>query len=246
MSCCSLRRVLLLLGCCVSSPVVAQSPDWARVDQSASWYGVFVEQPVGQRAALWFDGQWRRTGLGAMPQQLLLRPGLLMTVAPGVQLGGGYAWIATAPYGESPATTPSREHRVWQQLLLSHDAGALDLRHRFRWEQRWIAPVTEQGTDAWDWQQRARYMVRAQANLPGVRVLGRRVLAFGWEELLLPVGGGGAALSLTQNRIGAGLGVSVGPRERLELGYMNQWNALAARSTNEFNHTFTVSLIVTP
>ncbi len=237
---------LALAVCAHSSPALAQSSDWTRVDQSATWYGVFAERAIGQRGALWFDGQWRRMGIGQTPQQLLLRPGLLATIAPGVQIGGGYAWIASSPYGESPAEHPTREHRLWQQLFLSHRAGALDVRHRYRWEQRWIAPLVDDETGAWEWQQRARYMVRAQRAIPALRLNGSPLLGFAWDELFVPVGGGGASLRLTQNRLGAGIGVPLDAQRRIEVGYMNLWNSLASRSTNELNHTLTLSLVVTP
>ena len=69
------------------------------------------------------------------------------------------------------------------------------------------------------------------------------MLGFAWNELLLPMGHGDATLRVTQNRLGAGIGIPLDARQRLEVGYMNQWNALAARGVNEFNHTLTVSLV---
>jgi len=234
--------VLLYAPC-----AAAQAPDWRTVHQPATWYGMFVDQAITSRTALVFDGQWRRMGLGDRPQQLLLRPGILWTLSPGVRVGAGYAYIATAPYGEAPSNTPLREHRSWQQLLLTHRAGPLALTHRYRLEQRWIAPVlsdavTGQETHGrWGYQQRARYMVRAQGELPGPQVGGRHLVGFVWNELLLPFGHSDVLARLGQNRATAGIGVPMSTRQRIDVSYMNLWNPLTGARVNEVNHTLSLS-----
>lgn len=236
-------RVLALLSC--FGPLALNAQPWNTVQQGASWYGAFVDQALSERSALWFDAQWRRMGAVAEPQQLLIRPGVQFTLAPGVRVGGGYAYIATAPYGEAPIAQPLREHRVWQQLALSHRAGALTVSHRYRFEQRWLQSVVGDDLTPSQYQQRARYMVRAQGALPGVRVGDRAVLGFVWDELLMPIGHADATLRVTQNRLGGGIGVPVNATQRVEIGYMNLWNALPARRVNEVNHTLTLSWVFT-
>ena len=240
-----LRQLALLAVLLPLAPtrVMAQSP-WTTVQQAATWYGAFVDQAITDRTALWFDGQWRRLGLANEPQQLLLRPGVQRTLAPGVRVAAGYAYIATAPYGQAPIAAPTREHRTWQQLTLAHAAGPLTVSHRYRWEQRWLASRTA-GDDLtpFAYQQRARYMVRAQGPLSALRWRGRPVLGFVWDELLLPVGHGDASLRVTQNRLGGGVGIPLDRRQRVEVGYMNLWNALGGPRVNEVNHTLTLSWV---
>jgi hypothetical protein len=253
-SCPTPGLAVALVALCVAlprvTPLCAQSAPWTTARQAASWCSVFADHAVTERTALWFDGQWRRMGIGREPQQLLLRPGIIRTIVPGVRVGAGYAYVATAPYGEVPIAAPLREHRAWQQVMLSHRAGPLSVSHRYRWEQRWLAsllpsPDGDHRTGPWGYQQRARYMVRAQGALPGLEVDGRPVLVFGWDELLMPVGHGDASVRLTQNRLGGGIGVPVSARQRLEVGYMNLWNALPAARANEVNHTFTATWVWT-
>jgi hypothetical protein len=228
-----------------AAPLSAQAGRWSTEQQAASWYGAFVDHAVTDRTALWFDGQWRRMGLVNEPQQLLLRPGIQRTIAPGVRVAAGYAYIATAPYGKTPLAAPLREHRTWQQLSLSHRAGALTVSHRYRWEQRWLASLntTTDALDPFAYQHRARYMVRAQGDLPGVQLGGRPLLGFVWNEVLVPVGHGDATVRLTQNRLGGGVGIPLDARQRVEVGYMNLWNSVAAQRANEVNHTLTVSWV---
>lgn len=93
------------------------------------------------------------------------------------------------------------------------------------------------------YQQRARYMVRGQGELPSLRVRGRPVLGFVWDELLMPVGHADATARLAQNRIAVGVGLPIDARQRVEIGYMNLWNALSGARTNEVNHTLSVSWV---
>ncbi|MFN5598176.1 MAG: DUF2490 domain-containing protein, partial [Gemmatimonas sp.] len=79
---------------------------WTTRHQDALWVGTFVDQPISKRTALWFDGSWRRMGMGAEPQQLLVRPGLQVTLSPGVRVAAGYGYIATQPYGAFPIANP--------------------------------------------------------------------------------------------------------------------------------------------
>jgi len=233
-----LALALALLG----RPLAAQG--WQTVHQGATWINAFVDQALSDRTALWFDGHWRRMGVGAEPQQLLLRPGLQVTLRPGLRAGGGYAYIATAPYGEVPVANPAREHRLWQQLSYAHRAGDVAISHRLRWEQRWLAPVIDDGQALnFAYQQRARYALRAQRPLSSIRVGDRPALGFVWDELFLPVGHSDARFRRQQNRFGVGLGLPIDDRQRLEIGYMHQWLRVSSKQAFEHNHTAVFSWV---
>lgn len=228
-----------------ASTLGAQGSSWPTTHQQALWVTITNEHRLDERTSLWFDGSWRRMGVGEEPQQLLLRPGIIRTLAPNVRVGAGYAYVATAPYGELPAAFPSREHRVWQDLRLAATYGRVSVTQRYRWEQRWLAPVIGGATEESVYQQRARYMVRAQAPLGTRTIRTRPVLWYLQQELLLPVGHGGAAGRLAQNRLLLGLGIPLAPRQRLDVGYQNLWNSLPSRSANEVNHVVTFTWVMT-
>jgi hypothetical protein len=223
-------------------PVLAQSgTDWETREQDAMWVGAYLEQPVGKTLSLWFDGQWRRMDLGARPQQLLLRPGVYLELAPGVKVGGGYAYIATAPYGTFPIPSPLREHRAWQDLLLSHPAGSVGVSHRFRLEQRWVNPVVNGVDGPTTYANRIRYRARGNANLGTLAIGGQPVYGFAWNELLMPLGGTGQRFTIGQNRATAGIGFTLSGTMKTEVGYMNLYNAYPSRRANEVNHTLWLS-----
>ncbi len=215
--------------------------EWITREQDALWVGAFLEQPVTGRTNLWFDGSWRRMDFGARPQQLLLRPGVLVTVAPGVKIGGGVTYVATAPYGRLPLASPNRDMRTWQTLQLAHKAGAVDVSHRFLLEQRWIRPLLGDSLGPATYGNRIRYRARGQTPIGRATIGGRPLYGFIWDELLMPVGGVAQQLTIGQNRATAGVGVPLSKTTRVEVAYMNLYNAYPSRRANEVNHTVWLS-----
>lgn len=250
MSCFIPRRLSAALTflCAATLPTAAHAQPWVTRQQDAMWAGVFIDEPISKRTALWFDGSWRRMDFGDKPQQLLLRPGVQFTLTQGVRVAAGWAYIATAPYGNLPAANATREQRTWQQLTLTHRGGPFTFSHRYRLEQRWIHPLLNvAGSDEREdgpttYQNRFRYQARAQANLFDVKFQKRPVIGFVWNELLMPLGGPNQTFTIGQNRATAGVGIPLSARVRTEVGYMNLYNAFAARRANEVNHTLWVSM----
>ena len=219
----------------------AQGDEWITREQQATWVGAVAEGVITSRLSVWFDGSWRRMGLGGRPQQLLLRPGVVVTVAPGVKLAAGYTWAATAPYGALPIGAPTREHRSWQDLQLAHKAGAVNVSHRFRLEQRWIHPLLASGAGPSAYTNRFRYRVRGTLPISPLQLNGSPVSALAWNELLMPIGGSRQTFMLGQNRATLGLGLPLSRTMQAEVAYMNLYNAFPARRANEVNHTFWLS-----
>ena len=234
-------RFALMGGLLLPGVSRAQGEEWIMREQQATWIGAAAEEVLTPRISLWFDGSWRRMGLGARPQQLLLRPGVVVTVAPGVKLGAGYTWVATAPYGALPLAAPTREHRSWQDLQLAHRAGAVNVSHRFRLEQRWIHPLRADGAGPTAYTNRVRYRGRGTLPLSRIRLNGAPLTAFAWNELLMPVGGRTQRFTLGQNRAAVGIGLPLGKTMQAEVAYMNLYNAFPSRRANEVNHTLWVS-----
>lgn len=237
----SLRILIAALVAAVLTRPAAAQDDWTTVQQPATWLNTFVDHALSARTALWFDGHWRRMDLGGEPQQVLFRPGVQLALSPRLRVGGGYAYIATAPYGESPNARPTREHRLWQQATYSQTVSGTALLHRVRWEQRWGAAL-----DAADelgplrYQQRLRYALRAQRTLGASPLLG-----FVANEFFLPVGHSDGEQRRLQNRAQVGVGIPLDARQRVEIGYLHQWSRITPRETHEVNHTLVLSWVWT-
>lgn len=243
-----MRSIRLVVAVLLAPIAVAHAQaGWTPVQQSALWLNTFIDLGVTPKAAFWFDGHWRRDGIGgANPQQLLLRPGVQFTVRPGLRVGAGYAYIATAPYGESPNAAPLREHRAWQQLSLSSRVGSIAVSQRLRTEQRWTGVVDGAGDlGPLVYQTRLRYLVRGQRALGGHATRGGPVFGFVANEFFLPIGHSDGANKRLQNRAQLGVGIPVSAQKRVEISYLQQWNRITPRTTHEYNHTLMLSWIWT-
>jgi hypothetical protein len=217
--------------------------DWTSVNQAAVWVNAFVDQALSSRTALWFDGHWRRDGIGAQPQQLLLRPGLQVTLRPGLRIATGYAYIATAPYGDSPNGAPLREHRAWQQVSVGGSVAGVTMVHRLRWEERWIGAVNTGVVAPRSYQTRFRYLVRGERSLGAPATVAGPIIGFVANEFFLPLGHSDGAQRRLQNRAQVGVGVPLTARQRVEFSYLHQWNRITPRATHEMNHTLVASWI---
>lgn len=238
------RYLLTTLAASLLAPeaLTAQS-DWRSVNQLATWVNTALELETGEHASLWFDGHWRRMGVGADPQQVLLRPGLLWRLSPRLQAGAGYAYIATAPYGELAGLSAGREQRSWQQISLASARGDWSLSQRVRWEQRWVWSVSGAARSPTQYQQRARYALRAERPIGGGTAARPPRSVFVYDEFFLPVGHSDAREARLQNRVGGGFGIPVSAAGRVELSYMHQWNRVTPQEAHEFNHTMVISWV---
>lgn len=129
----------------------------------------------------------------------------------------GYANITSGKFGSGDTT--SREDRVYQEALLPQKLGPnVFLRHRFRYEQRWV--------ENQDFRTRFRYalFVDIPLNAPDLKK-GAWYLAF-YNELFIngqtDIGNGRTVDRYDRNRLYGAVGYSLADNLRLQGGYMYQ------------------------
>jgi len=71
-------------------------------------------------------------------EQLLLRTGLNYHLSSSAMLTAGYGYIASHEFESDQRSPESREHRIWQQLIMTNKIDRLKFEHRYRVEQRWV------------------------------------------------------------------------------------------------------------
>jgi len=160
----------LLLGVALVWPGPLRSQTAPTYDHlSLLWLAYTGDHAIAHGVSLVGDVQLRFVDFGAEPQQFLARAGLLADVGPGVRAGGGYAFTLSYDYSEFTADGKVPEHRIWQQLSLTHKSNAVAFHHRVRLEERWLGMADALAPDTRDWtfQWRARYMLRATVPLHG-------------------------------------------------------------------------------
>jgi len=214
--------MVLVLVAAVPKAALAQVDE----DQVGAWYMYFFNaKSDDSQWGMQGDVQYRNWDLGGDLEQLLLRGGVTYTPKSGGALFTmGYANVTFAPFGPDDGTM--REDRVYQEALLPQKIGSrVYLRHRFRFEQRWVE----------DQDFRSRYRYALFVDVP----LNRQDLAEGavylamYDEIFIngqrDIGNGREVNKFDRNRFYAALGYSLSDTLRLQAGYMHQYTESARK-----------------
>jgi hypothetical protein len=199
------------------------------------WVSYSGDHPVSGKWGVHFDAQWRRSDLGVIWQQYQLRPAVNYEFSKAVLFTAGYAWTKSYPYGDFPGRTGFPEHRIYQQLLVTHSLGSLRLQHRSRLEQRFIKYPDPQPR-TWTYQNRFRYLIKAEVPLTKDADGNVEWYIPAFDEILIGIPPNYGARPFDQNRVFLGIGKAVSGA-KVEVGYMNQFLGQRNGRIFEFNNT---------
>ena len=161
------------------------------------------------------DIQYRNWNIMGDLEQLILRGGLNYNPNKNIQLSAGYAHITSGIYGDSNSTTA--ENRIQQDILLPYQISErIYLKHRFRFEQRWVE----------DQDFRTRYRYNLFVNIPlNKKDFSKNAiyLAF-YDEVFLngqrEIGDGRTVETFDRNWLYGGLGYALKDNLKVQLGFM--------------------------
>lgn len=201
--------------CALAAALVLSLPGTARASDTQLWATMLAQGPIvpgaGAKPMVWLEVQPRFGEDISHLNNLIVRPGFGIWLAPDFNLLAGYHFQNNTPAG-GKATT---EHRMWQQLLVPivRDPERLILLARLRLEQRSIE-------DAQDLGWRLRTMVRMQVPMNGRGSAGPLL----WAEALTGLNDTdwGQREGIGQVRAFAGALVPINKRLNFEGGYMAQ------------------------
>lgn len=223
-------------------PVRAQRQTWT---QWNSWYAVNADVTLSGPWALLADGSIRRSGPVHESQASFIRGGIAYALSPQVRVAVGANWSRTYPYGALPVTYPTTERRTWQQLLLSHDVGRLELSHRYRLEQRFRGRRDDADVDRvdrWERTSRFRYQVRGTLPLRGDQIEPGGYYVTAANEVFVSFGRFVASNVFDQDRATIAVGRRLDANWRTEVGFLEQVLFKPNGIDVERNHTLTMSL----
>jgi Na+/H+ antiporter NhaD/arsenite permease-like protein len=226
----------------------AQTEPWRTVRQDHLWLALTYDQPLSTRWAGLGDLQWRRTDGGRKPQQLLFRNTLTYKLTDGLRVGLGVTYAATAPYGALPSAHPSRDRQLFLLAQFNQKLGALEVMHRYRFENRWLADVLPdddgEGTALSPARlgRRARYLVRLAYPVPRLAYRGRRVQGVLSNDVFVGLSRTDRGVAVDQNRFSFGAGIPLSGTSRLDVLWMQQWLAVPRARANENNRTLWLML----
>jgi hypothetical protein len=225
-----------------------QAPAREVAHSTNGWFLLMNEFRFSPRWYLTTEIHLRRADLYKSWQQQILRPALHYRLHPNLDLGLGYSYLRTHPYGAQPVRTLIPENQLWQQAWMRHSLGKLALNHRYRLEQRWLGSVVQSPEGSYaisgtDYLQRFRYRIFGRLPLYTPAAASQQQLfAVFWDELFINLDRRFQPDNLQQNRIFAGLGYQFNPMSNIQVGYMNQLIRKANGYQYEQNPTLNVSL----
>lgn len=221
-------RLLALAALCLTLALTAR-PAWADQHDNWVWLNVTAQGPVRGKLLAWAEVQGRFGDDASRLSQSILRPGVGYQLSPRVSLWVGYGRITNHNRGKDVG-----EDRLWQQL--SWNAGEVAggaLSTRTRLEQRFVETGSDTG---WRLRQLVKYNRPFRKGGDTSFVLtSETFVAFDDTDW-------GARSGFDQIRNFAGIGFSVSPKARVELGYLNQYIDLAGRN-DRMNHIASASLL---
>ena len=241
-----IRYLLPALFVCFCSTGYSQ-PKHIVKNNFNSWLSWSGDHKVSAKWGFHFDAQWRRNQFVELPQQNLLRPGIIYYATPQITLSVGYAIAQTFPYGKLPVTASFTENRLWQQIQLKSQVVKLDWVGRFRLEQRFshlpIATINGYSAGPAVYTNRIRLLNRFSLPIGGKNNGQQRFYVTTFDELMINFGKNVGYNVFDQNRFFGGLGYKLSGTEKIELGYMNQLIMKSDGVKMESNHTLSVAFI---
>jgi hypothetical protein len=240
-------KKISIISCCIFGSMIgcAQSPRQYTTNYNG-WLVYTGNHKLSDKWGLHLEAQWRRSNIVLDNQQLLFRTGINYYFNSQVSVTAGYCFAETYPYGEFAAKASFPENRIWEQLQLKNNMGAVEFINRLRLEQRFInQPVLENGMyepgDA-VYTNRARILNRFSIPFKGKTIEDKSLYISAFDELYINFGKHVGFNILDQNRVYLAIGYKIPKAGRLEIGYLNQ---LAFKSDGikvERNHTIQIAL----
>ena len=209
------KITLLLLLFIISSNLLN-----AQVNENklGAWYMYFWNTEFGEsKFGLQGDVQYRNWNTIGDLEQLLLRAGVTYNPNDNIKLTLGYGHITSGVFGDSNDT--STESRLYQEVLLPHKISErIYLKHRFRYEQRWV--------ENQDFRTRYRYNLFLTIPLNQPNLNKNSIYLSFYNEIFLngqkDIGNDRKVEVFDRNRLYGAIGYALKDNLKLQLGVMEQ------------------------
>ncbi len=213
--------------------------------QFSGWLASFNTFSSKGKTSIHLDVQVRSSDELKYMQSFLARTGINVKLKKNVTATAGYAYISNRRTVNG-ITGYAPEHRIWEQLLVSHPLLYTTLAHRFRLEQRFISTSSvdnnELKNDGNVFANRFRYFLRSIFPLNQEKPFKKGWFGALQNEVFLNIGDKSHVNGKTfdQNRAYAAVGYRLSPMVDLETGYLNQY--VTGRSGFINNHVLQIAV----
>ena len=176
-----------------------------------NWLIYFGNKQINPKLNWHHEVQYRNYDAIGDLEQLLLRTGLGYNLTENNNnLLLGYGFIISDNYVVgSNEKVRTLENRVYQQFITKQKFNRVNLQHRYRFEQRFLAD---------DFKLRLRYFLAINIPLNNPNMVDKTMYVSAYNEIFINT----ESTLFDRNRIYGGLGYKTSSLLRFEMGYMNQ------------------------
>jgi hypothetical protein len=208
-------------------------------EQNSGWFANQTTIRLSQKWGLFTGGNLRSNDKWVHLQLAAIRLGLSFNIKKNLSIAAGIEHLYAR---KAVSNIPGyfNDEVIWQHILFSHPAGAINIVHRLRLEERFLSNLSVQNNqlkkDGTNMAQRFRYLIRGVYPFNGKKGFkegGYIALA---EEAMLNFGDKSAVNGkiFDQNRIYGGVGYRFSSKFDAEIGYLRQYVITAGG--NSFNN----------
>ncbi len=199
-----MMRIILFISLFIPISLAAQD------GEIGNWLMYFGANRISDDFSIHTEVQFRNhTIIPNNTEQVLLRTGLNYHFSKKAFATMGYAYIPSYVF-ESPQSEPeTREHRVWQQFILTNTIGRVKFEHRYRLEQRWVND---------DYRNRFRYRLMLLIPLNNTKIEPGTVFLGLYDEIFI----NDEVTFFDRNRLYGALGYQFNKTTSAQLGLLNQ------------------------
>lgn len=203
-------------------------------ETSGAWHTLLIKHKINSKFTFKNELHVRRTQFYAQWQQLLIRPAIDYALTNNAHLAAGYSFINNY----SPKDN-AIEHNVWEEIVLSNPVKSVNIKHRFRFEQRFAQDFF---SEKFKHSNRFRYRITLKKALYK-KDEETKLSAEVFNELWLHTGNGIKPQSINQNWFYMGLALPLNNSTTLSGGYLNIHVPLK-KDFNLTSHILQLSLTV--
>ena len=198
-------------------------------DKTNTWFTMLNRLNINEKWSVSNELHERTGALLSEQATFLWRPSVEYHLNADVELVAGYSLLLNEPNLPYVTTINTKEHNVWEQILLKNHISKINIQHRIRQEHRWNDAIENNTISGTTFSNRFRY--RLTANTPIVHLKNNHeIFAQVFDEIWVAQTNNLMPSAFKRNWFYAGVGYKFNAKANIQLGYMNQWDAAAANS----------------
>ena len=200
------RHLLLLI---LAIPFFANNLS-AQQDEWGNWIMYFGTNKIADDWSIHSEVQYRNHTIAPINiEQLLIRTGANYHINKKAVVTLGYGYIGGYDYKSSQREPESREHRMFQQLIMTNKISRIKFEHRYRLEQRWVND---------DFKNRIRYRLMAFIPLNKPTITKGTFFIGIYDEIFVNT----TKTFFDRNRFYTSLGYQINKMAQVQVGYLYQ------------------------